>query len=122
MNRPEDYSLNSKDTAQDKLSSGSQFQLWLALAFVILQFLVLEGIAIVRLVRSDGSMTRPDLLHHIVAEMFAPLMIFLLGIFAYRKIEQAVPSASVDPAFLRAVALYGSFVLGFAFLTMDLLL
>src|SRR5450631_2667137 len=122
MNEPKDYTLNSNDSAPDTLSSNNQLQLWLALAFVILQLLVLEGIAIARLVRSNGSMAGPDLLHHIVAEIFAPLMVFLLGIFAYRKIEQAVPSASVDPVFLRAVALYGSFVLGFAFLTMDLLL
>jgi hypothetical protein len=112
MDEPKISSLNSNDS----------MQLWLALVFAILQFFVLEGIAIVRLIRSNAPMPRPDLLHHVVAEMFAPLMICVLGMYAYRKIRQAVATASGDPTILRAVALYGAIVLGFAFLTMDLLL
>jgi hypothetical protein len=122
MNRPKDNLLNSNNSTQESHSSTSQLQLWLALAFAILQLLALEGIAIVRFFRSNEPVNRPDLLHHIVAEMLAPLMVCALGIQSYRKIAQTVPLVSGDPAILRAVAFYGAIVLGFAFLTMDLLL
>ena len=122
MNKLKNSPLNSNDSTHEAFASGSQFQLWLALVFAILQFFVLEGIGIVRLTRSNRPVSRPDLLHHVVAEMFAPLMICVLGIYAYRKIRQAVATANGDPTILRAVALYGAIVLGFAFLTMDLIL
>jgi hypothetical protein len=120
MNRPDNQLLNSNSSKQESRASG--LQLWSAIAFAIFQLFVLESIAILRSVRSNEPLASPEMLNHIIPEMFAPLMVCVLGILAYRRIMLIVQSVDGDPTILRAVALNGSIVLGFAFLTMDLIL
>lgn len=51
-----------------------------------------------------------------------PLIVAVLAVGAYLNVKRVVSTVSEDPAILRAITFYGLMVLGFAFLTMDLIL
>ena len=87
MDRLNEELPNSSDSlgGTQRIISGTHYGL--TLAYALLQFLALEGVAVYRLVRSAEGSSRGDLFHLAVTEMFVPLMIFLLATLAYRKIK-----------------------------------
>jgi hypothetical protein len=94
---------------------------WWAFTFALAVLLILEFKAAFHFVRYSAGASGIGSFD-LFRTMGMPLAVSVLAAGAYLNVKRVVSSVSEDPAILRAITFYGLMVLGFAFLTMDLLL
>ena len=112
---------DANGTTRETVANVTRPAFWAAFAFAFVLLLIVSATAIVRFVRHSTSASGfgpVDLFR----SLGMPLIVAILAIGAYLNVKRTVSSVSEDPAILRAITFYGLMVLGFAFLTMDLIL
>ena len=121
MENSKEAAWASNGSAPGQLFLVSRLAFSAACAFASVVFLALECKVILHFVRHGtrgsalGSLGPP-------LALLMPLITLVLALGGYRNIRRVVLQASDGPAVLQVVAFNGLMVLGFAFLTMELLL
>jgi hypothetical protein len=106
-----------QDDASGKNAFMSRSMFWFNLIFAGIMFLFLTASAIALFVRAGGD--RPvDLLR----VLGLPSMVLLLAVGAIVNVKRILSTVTQDPTVLRGVASVGLLVLGFCFMTMQLLM